>query len=152
MTKTPFGRTGEGPRQCSAITDYSGRKGACRNDAKYPDGDGVRWWCDTHNPRREVQAPKQAPKQAYTPPSLQKKEGSFSIDQKGARDLLMLAKDAQKALAEVVNMRPFGWTATTPAENYRVLMNQMCDTAQESSNRLRDQINQTKITFDDTSG
>lgn len=52
MTKSPFTGQGSKPQACAASVDYQGRRGACRRDGKYPDVDGIRWWCGIHTPNK----------------------------------------------------------------------------------------------------
>ena len=53
-TKSPHTGNGDVGQRCAASVEYKGRKGACRRDGKYPDPDGIRWWCGLHKPGRKA--------------------------------------------------------------------------------------------------
>lgn len=133
MTKTQAYDGYTGGRQCSAIADFPGRKSACRNAARYPDGDGVRWWCDEHNPRAKKPASQKPPDKAF------EAQGEISDIAKG---LVLVVESAMKALSDIENCRPVGWEPTDPVEKYRVLLEQACDLATAAGERIKKDLKQ----------
>jgi len=61
MTKSPHTGQGDVAQRCAASVAYKGRQGACRRDGKYPDTDGIRWWCGLHRPDRRSGRPTPQP-------------------------------------------------------------------------------------------
>jgi len=136
MTKTPFGKGEQGEQggqRCAASVDYPGRRGACRVEAKYPDPDGVRWWCGIHRPKKDKVMDA---KVVYVSPASESaspcSDGSLSLSPEETYELLMAAKAAQQALNDIANTRPVGWQPTDPAEKYRVILEHACDTARNA--------------------
>ena len=128
--------TGEGTRPCSASVEYKDRQGPCQREGKYPDADGVRWWCGLHNPDR----PKLRP--APDVQSVVDKDVLVGIRQVDPdRDEMMQAmEEALKVLIELANTRDTGWPPTTPTEKYKIIMAHMADRAFEGSQALAEKL------------
>jgi len=136
MTKTQVYDGYSGGRQCSAIADFKGRKGGCRNAARYPDSDGVRWWCDEHNPKAKVSP------EAENLPEKPAPKSTVSEISGMAEALVHITETAMKALSDVQACRPVGWESTDPAEKYRILLDQACNIAASAHKQLREDLKQ----------
>jgi hypothetical protein len=126
-------------RPCAANVEYKDRQGGCQREGRYPDADGVRWWCGLHNPDRVKPKARHAPLEETEP-----QEGirEVLLNQKSpqVRELLDIVQEAQHVLFEISNTRDIGWPENTPTEKYRILMAHMADRAKEVYESLTERI------------
>ena len=57
--------------------------------------------------------------------------------EEAARTIIVLATEAQSALARVSNMTSRGWPENTPVENYKVMLQTVNDEAMRASDEIR---------------
>lgn len=129
--------TGEGTRPCSASVEYKDRQGACQREGKYPDADGIRWWCGLHNPDR----PKARPVVDSAVRAVDR-EVLVGIRQQDPdrEEMIGAMEEVLKVLVELSNTRDIGWSANTPVEKYKIMMAHMADRASEARQDLAEKI------------
>lgn len=140
MTKT----SGLAPsaRTCSASVQYNDRSGPCKHEAKYPDPDGVRWWCGIHNPDRNKPRPRLPPVSVEGSEAVVDREVLLGMKDKNdeREEMLAVLHEARMALMELSTMRDSGWPPNTPIEKYKIMMTHMADRAKEAVFKLNEQI------------
>ena len=153
---------------CAAKVNYKNVQGSCRRSGKYPDPDGVRWWCGLHRPKTKAESEEEDTKvevirtsaSVSTKPKSQPKpkatlqpayEGSgrvvdvgvlASVNQAQVADekALVALREAQSALIEIANTNTVGWDATVPVDRYKVLIDHMSGRAREASVKVTEAI------------
>lgn len=166
MTKSPhIGTSTEAPA-CSASVKYKDRQGACRRDAKYPDIDGIRWWCGLHDPNRKAKVIATTAAVSMSPEAGQDagnrkavaRPAPVEVSRVVKADVLLSASQAQvadaaalealeaasAAFADISNTNTIGWNPATPVDNYKVIMSHMRDRASEANSKVRKAIRQLK--------
>jgi hypothetical protein len=132
--------TGEGGRPCSASVEYKDRQGPCQKDGKYPDPDGVRWWCGLHNPDR--------PRARVVPDNSPRidKEVLLGIRQVDSdrEEMIRAMEEVLKVLVELSDTRDTGWPPNTPVDKYKIMMAHMADRAAEARHKLSEQLSRFK--------
>jgi hypothetical protein len=122
---------------------YKSRQGPCKREGKYPDPDGLRWWCGLHDPSKKRGGKSPAKAKPVTEPAEQRP--TVKVDptpSPGAANRILIVdelitalQDAQAALAEVANTKDSGWPENTPVENYRTILKHLNDNAKAASDR-----------------
>lgn len=141
MTKSPFTTHSEIKQRCAAQVSYKSRQGPCKREGKYPDSDGVRWWCGLHDPSKKrgekakakpvTEPVEQRPAVKVDPtPSPEVANRILIVD-----ELITALQDAQVALAEVANTKDSGWPENTPVENYKTILKHLNDSAKAASDK-----------------
>jgi len=126
-------------RPCAANVDYKDVQGACQRVGRYPDADGVRWWCGLHNPDRVKPKARHAPLEEGAP-SENIREVLLNRRSPEITELLDIIMESQHVLFEISNTRDIGWPENTPVEKYRILMAHMADRAKEVYESLTERI------------
>lgn len=126
-------------RPCAATVEYKDRQGPCQRDGRYPDPDGVRWWCGLHNPDRVKPKARHAPLEDGEA-SRDIREVLLDMKSPQVKELISIVQEAQHALFEISNTRDTGWPDNTPVEKYRILMAHMSDRAKEVYETLTERI------------
>lgn len=129
-TTSNFSSNEESTRACSARVEYKERQGPCQRSGKYPDHDGIRWWCGLHNPDRQVKV-KLADPNVET--SAVDRDVLVGIHQGQDGEMLAVLDAARLALAEIANTSVSNWPENTPVEKYKIIMAHMTDQAREAS-------------------
>jgi hypothetical protein len=170
-TKSPHTGSGDSGQPCAASVEYKNVQGACRRTGKYPDPDGIRWWCGLHNPARKKAEKAEKVEVVRTTASVSVKPDagpklkpvpagdlqdsarkavdadvllSISQSQAASSQALETLQRAQAALVEISNTNTVGWGETVPVENYKVLITHMADRARETAAEVTEMINQLK--------
>jgi hypothetical protein len=125
-------------RPCSASVEYKDRQGGCQREGKYPDPDGVRWWCGLHNPERVRPKARHAPLEENETDDI--REALLGMKGGQSKELLDLVQEAQHVLFEISNTRDIGWPPNTPVEKYKILMTHMADRAKEVYESIREKL------------
>ena len=123
-------------RSCSAQVQYGDRSGPCKFEGKYPDADGVRWWCGIHNPERNKARPVQdsssrVPKDVLV---------GMKPNDDQREEMLAALHEARMVLMELSTVRDSGWPPNTPIDKYRIMMAHMADRAKEAAHELSEKI------------
>lgn len=126
-------------RPCSANVEYKDRQGSCQREGKYPDADGVRWWCGLHNPDRVRPKARHAPLEEGQESGVDR-EVLLGMKSPHAKELLDVIQEMQHVLFEIANTRDIGWSPNTPVEKYKILMTHMADRAQEVYDSVREKL------------
>lgn len=129
-------------RPCSAKVEYKERQGPCQRDAKYPDADGIRWWCGLHNPDRP-KARLAADSGAQSAVDRNVLVGIKQVDEKHD-EMIAALEEARMVLTELSSIRDIGWPPNTPVEKYKVMMNHAADRALEASRSLGEKISRLR--------
>ena len=124
-------------RPCSEQVQYGDRSGPCKHDGKYPDPDGVRWWCGIHNPERKAKPTIQSTQSRVDKDVLVSIKHS---DNKEREEMLKALQEARMALMELSMTTDAGWPPNTPTEKYKIMMAHMADRAKEATFKLNEQI------------
>ena len=148
MTKTPFNQgTGE-TRMCSAHVEYKGRRGSCKREAKYPDADGMRWWCGLHDPaskkrRAEKKAAKKAKAEAQpVEEKVVTQTRPVTIPPQVAKDILVIdemltaMEEAREAFISIANTKDTGWPPSTPVASYQTILAELNGQAKSAADKL----------------
>lgn len=130
-TTSNFSSNEESTRACSARVEYKDRQGPCQRSGKYPDNDGVRWWCGLHNPDRQVKAKLAGEQDVET--SAIDREVLVGIRHDDSDEALEALEVARLALIDIANTSVGNWPDNTPVEKYKVIMAHMADKAKEAS-------------------
>lgn len=128
----------EGAKMCSSTVNYKDRQGSCQRMGKYPDQDGVRWWCGLHNPDRRAKAKPAAP-QVDTGPVIDR-EVLVGMKDDDFDEMIEAMEAAQKAFFEISNTSISNWPENTPVEKYKIIMAHMADLAKEAGHSLASKI------------
>lgn len=126
-------------RPCSANVEYKDRQGSCQREGKYPDADGVRWWCGLHNPDRVRPKARHAPLEEGQESGVDR-EVLLGMRSPAVDELMEIINEAKSVLFEISNTRDIGWPANTPVEKYKILMAHMADRAKEVHDSMREKI------------
>jgi len=133
--------SGEGTKPCSAQVQYNDRSGPCKHEAKYPDADGVRWWCGIHNPERNKARPRLAePAELRAVVDKDVLLGIKQDDPEEKKEMLDALTEAKAVLLELSAINDAGWPPNTPIEKYRIMMAHMAGRAAEVAKKLHEQI------------
>jgi len=143
MTKSPFTTHSEIKQRCAAQVSYKSRQGPCKREGKYPDTDGVRWWCGLHDPskkRGESKGAKATPVTEPIAPRPSAKVDASVTPETSSRiliidELVTALQDAQAALAEVANTKDVGWPDNTPVDSYKTILKHLNDSARAASDK-----------------
>ena len=133
-TTSNFSSNEESTRTCSARVEYKDRQGPCQRSGKYPDHDGVRWWCGLHNPDRQVKV-KPADNQDVETSAINR-EVLVGIRPEQDEEMLEALEVARLALVEIANTSVRNWPENTPVEKYKIIMAHMADQAKEAGASL----------------
>ena len=125
-------------RPCSEQVQYGDRSGPCKHEGKYPDPDGVRWWCGIHNQKRNKARP--AAQESVSSVDKSVLVGIKHRDDDEREEMLAALHDARMVLMELSNTRDAGWPPNTPTEKYKIMMTHMADRAKEAAFKLNEQI------------
>lgn len=68
--------------------------------------------------------------------------------EEAARTIIVLATEAQSALARVSNMTSRGWPENTPAENFKVMLQTVNDEAERAAEEIRGRIAKARQILD----
>lgn len=141
-TTSNFSSNEESSRACSARVEYKDRQGPCQRSGKYPDHDGIRWWCGLHNPDRQVKV-KPADDQDVETSAIDR-EVLVGIRHDQDEEMLAALEAARLALIEIANTSVGNWPENTPVEKYKIIMAHMADQAKEASVSLTKTITRLK--------
>jgi hypothetical protein len=141
MTKSPFTTHSELKNRCAAQVSYKSRQGPCKREGKYPDTDGVRWWCGLHDPSKKKAEKGPAKAKPVTEPIAPRPSAVVEVEVSPdvssrivmVDELVTALQAAQGALAEVANTKDNGWPDNTPVENYRTILKHLNDNALAAS-------------------
>jgi len=125
-------------RPCAEQVQYGDRSGPCKHDGKYPDPDGVRWWCGIHFHKRAKAQP--AAQESVSPVDKDILVGIKHRDDDEREEMLAALHEARMVLMELSTMRDAGWPPTTPVEKYKIMMTHMADRAKEAMHSLNEKI------------
>jgi hypothetical protein len=137
-TTSNFSSNEESTRACSARVEYKDRQGPCQRSGKYPDHDGIRWWCGLHNPDRQVKV-KPADEQDVETSAIDR-EVLVGIRPEQDDEMMEALEEARVALAEIANISVENWAPNTPVEKYKIIMAHMADRAREAGSLLAKKI------------
>lgn len=128
----------DGSKVCSSTVSYKDRDGQCQRLGKYPDPDGVRWWCGLHNPDRRAKARPIQEQEDAGPVAT--RDVLLGIKDDESKELLEAMNNVHKVLIELSNTNIANWPDTTPVEKYKIILTHMADRAREASHTLGEKI------------
>ena len=130
-TTSNFSSNEESARACSARVEYKDRQGPCQRSGKYPDHDGIRWWCGIHNPDRQVKVKLADDQDVET--SAVDREVLVGLRSDGSDEALEALEAARLSFIEIANTSVENWPPNTPVEKYKIIMAHMAGQAKEAS-------------------
>jgi hypothetical protein len=154
---------GDAPsHQCHVQITGKGGVRTCQHRGSHHEED--KYWCALHAPsnvakKKARKAAKEAEKTAERAAKLAEKQAPLDGEEtaaaepalklpetveEAARLMLVLASEAQSALARMSNMTSRGWPENTPVENYRTILQTINDEAAASAESIRSRLGKAR--------
>jgi hypothetical protein len=121
-----------------------GRQRECQKPGKYPDHDGIRWWCGLHNPDRQLKVKPAPQADGVKEPAVNRDILVGMRSDHDNEEIITALEEARLALVAISNTSVSGWAPNTPAEKYQVIIAHMADIASRASGVLTTKISRFK--------